>query len=422
MKRETKSTLTPRLRFPEFRETWKVRPISEILEEQSRPIDLQPEKEYALVTVKRRYGGVVPREVLKGREVLVKSQFVVRPNDFLISKRQIIHNACGVVPTELDQSVVSNEYSVLTAKEDCHIEFFNYFSQQPSITKSFMHSSVGIVIEKMLFKLNVWLKLKFPFPTPAEQRKIAACLGSLDDWIGAEAAKVEALRSHKKGLMQQLFPRPGESGPRLRFRIGFSENVEWQTVELPDIVYFQEGPGIMAVDFRSEGVPLVRLAGLGGLAVTLDGCNYLDPEKVAQKWDHFKLATGDLLISSSASFGRPAIVSEAAAGAVFYTGLIRFRPKDERLSLSYLEAFLGSPPFITQTESSAVGSGIQHFGPTHLKQMQMPLPPLAEQQRIAACLSSLDDLLAAQSRKVEGLKAHKKGLMQQLFPSSSLGE
>jgi len=86
MKHQPKA-LTPKLRFPEFRESWRAKAVGELLEERPRPIELQPDKEYALVTVKRRYGGVVRRETLKGKEILVKSQFLVEPNDFLISKR-----------------------------------------------------------------------------------------------------------------------------------------------------------------------------------------------------------------------------------------------------------------------------------------------------------------------------------------------
>ncbi len=53
-----------------------------------------------------------------------------------------------------------------------------------------------------------------------------------------------------------------------------------------------------------------------------------------------------------------------------------------------------------------------------LKGIPIPLPPKpAEQQKIAECLSWVDELMAAQARKVDALKTHKKGLMQQLFPS-----
>jgi len=198
----------PRLRFPEFQNTgpWKLRKIGSQLVEAQRPIALSDEAEYHLVTVKRRYGGLVSRGVMKGREILVKSQFLVNTGDFLISKRQIVHNACGLVPKELDGSVVSNEYSVLTPKGDCSIEFFSWFAMQPAVSASFMNCSVGIVIEKMLFKLPAWLKQEFLFPNLQEQERIASCLGTFDDLITSATQELETLKIHKKGLMQQLFP------------------------------------------------------------------------------------------------------------------------------------------------------------------------------------------------------------------------
>jgi type I restriction enzyme, S subunit len=83
-----------------------------------------------------------------------------------------------------------------------------------------------------------------------------------------------------------------------------------------------------------------------------------------------------------------------------------------------LQAFLGSPHFARQAETAAVGGGIKHFGPTHLKRMEIPIPPLGEQHRIAFCLSSIDALITAETKKLEALEHHKRGLMQHLFPSS----
>ena len=200
----------PKLRFPQFKdcEGWRVVRISDLLVEKKRPVKLENETEYCLVTVKRRHGGIALREVAKGKEIKVQSQFRVFTDDFLISKRQIVHCACGVLPEELDGSIVSNEYSVLNAKENVNITFFNYFCHQPIVEKSFLDCSSGIVIEKMLFKLDEWMKQEFYFPkNPKEQQAIADCLSSLDKLINEENEQIGRLKDHKKGLMQQLFPK-----------------------------------------------------------------------------------------------------------------------------------------------------------------------------------------------------------------------
>jgi type I restriction enzyme, S subunit len=203
-----KGETLPRLRFPEFRDAgeWFQKPIGEMVHDRSRPIEMDDNQQYSLITVKRRYGGVVSRERLKGRAIKVKSQFIVKRGDFLISKRQIVHDAFGIVPHELDGSIVSNEYTVLGPNAGCDMEFFNYFCQQPAVSSSFLHSSVGIVIEKMLFKLDTWLKLEFLFPSVEEQQRIARCLRAVEDRIAAESERLDALKTHKKGLTQQLFP------------------------------------------------------------------------------------------------------------------------------------------------------------------------------------------------------------------------
>ncbi|MCC3721397.1 restriction endonuclease subunit S [Rouxiella badensis] len=198
----------PKFRFPEFRNEgpWKLKSIGSVLIEKQRPINMEDDIEYSLVTVKRRYGGLISRGIYKGKTIKVKSQFEVQENDFLISKRQIVHCACGVVPKELDKSIVSNEYSVLVPRKGNDIFFFDYFAQQPSVGISFLRCSIGIVIEKMLFKLKNWLKEEFLFPGLEEQKKIAQFLKDLDSIINQQSQKVEMLKEHKKGLIQKLLP------------------------------------------------------------------------------------------------------------------------------------------------------------------------------------------------------------------------
>jgi type I restriction enzyme, S subunit len=166
---------------------------------------------------------------------------------------------------------------------------------------------------------------------------------------------------------------------------------DWGVLPLQEVTDFQEGPGILAKDFHDAGVPLLRLRNIETPLVKLAGCNYLDPDKVANKWQRFKLKLGDLLISTSASLGRVSVVGYDAVGSVAYTGIKRFRSSSQKLNEKYLRAFLASAGFVKQAEQMATGSVIKHFGPSHLRQMAITLPSLNEQVQIAAIHDALDD-------------------------------
>ena len=411
-KEEATPALVPKLRFPEFRGAagWTEKPLKAAAHINPANGGL-PESFVYIDLESVDAGELKAKERISRAGAPSRAQRLVERGDIIYQVVRPYQRNNLLCEFDDDENyVASTGYAQLRAKGS------NQFLYQSIHTDSF----VGRVIAKCTgsnypaINSSDLAEIHLPIPpTLPEQQKIAECLSSVDELIAAQARKVDALKTHKKGLMQQLFPREGETQPRLRF----SNGKDWAVAALPEVAFFQEGPGIMAVDFHAEGVPLVRLAGVSGPFVTLDGCNYLDPAKVAQKWAHFRLAVNDLLISTSATFGLSSLVTEAAEGAVFYTGLIRFRPSSERLDRGYLETYLGSPHFARQAETAAVGGGIKHFGPSHLKQMEIPIPPLPEQQRIASCLSSLDALITAETQKHEALKTHKKGLMQQLFPA-----
>lgn len=121
----------------------------------------------------------------------------------------------------------------------------------------------------------------------------------------------------------------------------------WIWAILPEVVLFQEGPGILKKDFRDEGIPLIRISGLQSDKVLLDGCNYLDPVMVENKWKHFKLELGDVILCTSASIGKASIVGPEAVGAIPYTGQIRFK-MTQSLIREYFLYFANSDTYLNQ--------------------------------------------------------------------------
>ena len=189
---------------------WASKKIGQWLKLAERPIVLKDEEEYQLVTVRRGFGGVDSRGSFLGKNVLVKNYFIVKTGDFIISKRQIAHGACGIVPPELDGAVVSNEYNVFLPQDGTNIQMFNLMMQLPHYKRLFYLMSDGVHIEKLLFKTQDWMKRTLAMPLLKEQRKIAEILSTQDRAIELQGRKIEELKRFKQGCLEKMFPRKGQ--------------------------------------------------------------------------------------------------------------------------------------------------------------------------------------------------------------------
>ncbi|MCL1530824.1 restriction endonuclease subunit S [Xanthomonas nasturtii] len=183
---------------------WRRIQLGDHLKEVRRQAVLTKNETYTLVTVKRSRGGVALREVLQGKEVKTPTQFYVHTDDFLISKRQIVHGACGIVPPALDGAVVSNEYAVLNTDGEIDLQFLRYLSETRYFQQTCFHSSIGVHVEKMIFKVDHWLNWPFNIPPLARQQHIVEILDIASREIAAISKQLKALKREKSALMSQL--------------------------------------------------------------------------------------------------------------------------------------------------------------------------------------------------------------------------
>ncbi len=256
--------------------------------------------------------------------------------------------------------------------------------------------------------------VRIPIPaTTAEQQKIADCLGSLDGLIAAEARKLDALRRHKRGLMQQLFPQPGESVPKLRFP-EFRNAGDWKRDQIGNVASITKGKGISKADItRGGAVPCIRYAELY--------TRY--HEVIREVVSHTNVPHEDLMLSCAEDVIVPASgetrAEIARAACVLPTGVALGSDLNILRSDLYgpFFSYLLNSPLRHSISRMAQGDTVAHLYPMQLSQVSLAYPAPLEQQKIANCLSALDDLIAAQCRKLDALHQHKQGLMQQLFPS-----
>ena len=263
-------------------------------------------------------------------------------------------------------------------------------------------------------------QLQLALPDVEEQQKIAECLDSLDDLIAAEGWKLETLRQHKQGLMQQLFPQAGETQPRLRFP-EFQDAPDWEEVTLGTLLDRPPDYGVNAAAVPySESLPnYIRITDINDNGqFTSRGRASVDIDATDEQY----LEDGDIVLArTGASVGKSYRYREEDGRLVYAGFLIRVRPNPERLLSQFLAAFLSTWSYWDWVRLTSERSGQPGINATEYASIPLPLPTdrrtLAEQQKIADCLTSIDDQLNAQARKLDTLKQHKQGLLQQLFPS-----
>lgn len=261
-------------------------------------------------------------------------------------------------------------------------------------------------------------------PEKDEQQKIANCLSSIDDLITAQTQKVEALKTHKKGLLQQLFPREGETVPRLRFP-EFRDSGEWSIGFFDDAVKIIDGDrGVnypKAEDFSRRGFCVF----LNAKNVTKNGFSFEDVQFVSEDKDknlkNGKLNRWDVVLTTRGSVGHFAIFSEDVTydHMRINSGMVILRADSTYISSKYLYAFCKSGIMSSTIDDAAFGNAQQQLTVAGIKKLPLYYPSPEEQQKISECLSNVDNLITTQTQKLETLKTHKKGLMQQLFPSSN---
>lgn len=239
-------------------------------------------------------------------------------------------------------------------------------------------------------------------PTKPEQQKIASCLSSLDEVIEAHSQKLELLKDHKKGLMQNLFPKEGDKVSNYRFE-GFKG--EWEEKKLGDVATFINGRAYKQEELLDSGK--YRVLRVGNF-FTNNNWYYSDLELEEGKY----CDDGDLLYSWSASFGPRIWKGEK----VIYHYHIWKVILNKSIDKDFLFILLDNETERMKTQN-ANGFALLHITKGTIENWKCCIPKSKEeQQKIASCLSALDELITAQAEKIEQLKQHKKGLMQGLFP------
>jgi len=382
---------------------WRRTPLGAHLHEIRRPASLESERQYTLVTVKRSRGGVEKREVLRGSEVKTPSQYFIEQGDFLISKRQIVHGACGLVPAELGGAVVSNEYAVLGTDDEIDLGFLRYLSETKYFQQTCFHSSVGVHIEKMLFRIEHWLRWPFNIPPLAEQQRIAGLLNTWDCAIAQTDSLLLASRMEKQALMKLVFAphHPADW-----------KNFGWKRIPLGEIVNVdaESLTNETSSDFEFRYISLADVEA-GKISSDLSLYKFSTAPSRARRI----VRPGDILMSTVRphlkGFSR---TTEAQRGCIASTGFAVLSCR-EGTNSGYVYHYLYSDDIQRQLNALVAGSNYPAINSAEVEDLLMNAPSMADQERIVSMLDAQDDRILALERQIDLLVLEKRVLMQQLL-------
>lgn len=264
--------------------------------------------------------------------------------------------------------------------------------------------------------MDAFKKLVIPYPASlSEQRKIAECFSSIDKQIAATKRKLEQLKEHKRGLMQRIFPAKGKTVPELRFN-EFRNAGEWNNKKLGECLLQSPDYGL-----NSPAVPYNPLLNTY-LRITdiSENGRFISETKVsvdATLTDDNSLHDGDIVLArTGASVGKSYKYRKEDGNLIFAGFLIRIKPNTTKYNSEFIFQYLQTDIYRNWVNITSARSGQPGINSNEYSSLSIPFPSLNEQQKIAECLMSIDELIRLYESKVTLLDQHKKGLMQQLFP------
>ena len=394
----------PKLRFPEFENDgeWKYVDGNELF----KPIVNKNHNSDLPILAITQEQGAVPRELIDYTVIVsdksVENYKIVEIGDFIISLRSFQ----GGIEYSNYKGLCSPAYIVLRKTNDnvCN-DFYKYYFKSHKYIQDLNRNLEGIRDGKMV-SYQQFSEIKIPFPSLHEQQKIAAFLTSLDEQISAHTKKLEALKAHKKGLMQQLFPANGEKTPKLRFP-EFINAGEWKVVELGKIsdVYSGGTPNVSIPDYYNGSIPFIRSGEIKEshtkLFISQNGLVNSSAKMVAK---------GDILYALyGATSGEVAISQIDGAINQAILAIIPHNSIDKYLICQILAHKK------SEITNRYLQGGQGNLSAQIIKSVTVSIPKYKEQQKIASFLSSIDDIIQAQDDKIHKLKIYKNGFMQQMF-------
>ena len=199
-------------------------------------------------------------------------------------------------------------------------------------------------------------------------------------------------------------------------------------INISDVLFFQEGPGVRNTQYTTEGVKLLNVANLVDGKVDLSTSDrYISEDEAYGKYKHFLCDAGDFIIASSGIKveyidKKMGFIDESMLPLCMNTSTIRFKVLDDnQLRIRYFMYYLKSQHFKNQLFKQITGSAQLNYGPSHLKKMIMPLINLSKQDEIIACMDKVQSIIERRQQELVKLDIIIKARFVEMFGDVTTG-
>lgn len=406
--------IEPTVRFPEFKGSWNNYKIEDMFDRVGTPVDLDDTQTYREIGIRSHGKGIFHKEETTATEIGNKRVFWIEPDCFVVNIVFAWERAVAKTTEKENGMIASHRFPMYKPKKNIvDLDYITeYFITKRGQNVLILASPGGAGRNKTLGQKE-FAKSVVKLPSLPEQQKIAEFLSTIDTVIEKKKETVSAWEERKKGVMQKLFSQ------EVKFKADDgSDFPEWEEKPYLSLCnVFTDGDWIESKDQSDSGIRLIQTGNIGnGIFIDKgDKKKYISKET----FDRLKcneVFEGDILISRLPSpAGRACIVPKLNERMITAVDCTIVRTDKSIISHDYCAQFMQSSKHFYYVASMMAGGTRQRISRRNLEDELISVPCLAEQQKIADCLSSLDEVIEKQRATLTAWEELKKGLLQQMF-------
>ena len=402
----------PQIRFPEFKDVWREKKLGDFLTLSLNPVP-KPKDNYLSIGIRSHFKGTFQKPNTDPNKNAMDTLYSVKENDLLVNITFAWEGAIAIVTKEDEGGLVSHRFPTYDFDKEkvTHI-FFKYLFFRSKFKHELGIISPGGAGRNRVLNKSDFLKLKCLFPTLPEQKRIAHFFTVLDNKINQLKEKKALLEEYKKGMMQKIFSQ------EIRFKDeNGNDYPDWEEKRLGEIGEFKNGINKSSKDF-GFGYPFINLMDVFGKP-TISKQKFGLVNANENELKQYEIKKGDVFFIRSSvkkeGVGETTLILNDLKNTVYSGFLIRFRDNKLKLDLNYKKYCFSNRKFREDLISLSTTSANTNINQESLNVLNIHLPSIPEQAKIANFLSKIDDKINTVNEQIEETKEYKKGLLQRMY-------